>query len=325
MDPLCHTLVGATLGCTGLQKTTRYSRVILIVAANLPDIDVITHFMDGNASYAFRRGITHGLPALIVLPLLLTLLILGWHRLRRGSEKGTGPPVSPRWLLALSLIGVWSHPTLDWMNTYGMRWLMPMVDKWYYGDTLFIMDWIIWLALAAALLASRSRALVTGRWYGRPATLGLAFLVGYIAFNFNVTRLAESTALQALEANPPKRLLASPIPLNPLRRELVLEYAEEYRFAAFVYSDNPSLAFHERVVPKGRPEDLERVRSIRDGRRFLHWARFPYSVAETVGDRRRITVADARYVPDIDNPRIDGFAVFRTEVPLDSPPAISGR
>ena len=54
MDPICHTLVGASLGCTGLEKKTRYGRATLIVAANLPDIDVVAHFMGGAASYAFR-------------------------------------------------------------------------------------------------------------------------------------------------------------------------------------------------------------------------------------------------------------------------------
>jgi len=32
------------------------------------------------------------------------------------------------------------HPTLDWLNTYGMRWLMPFSGRWFYGDAVFIVD-----------------------------------------------------------------------------------------------------------------------------------------------------------------------------------------
>jgi len=318
MDPLCHTLVGAALGCTGLEKTTRYSRTTLIIAANLPDIDVVAHFMGGTASYAFRRGITHGLPALIVLPILLTLAVLGWDRLRNNRhpwrEDGS-PPVVARWVLILALIGVWSHPALDWLNTYGMRWLMPMVNEWYYGDTLFIMDWVVWLSLLAGVVAhyrgfNRMRA-----WFMRPANWSLGFLLAYIVFNFNLTGVAERSAWRALKDDPPLRLFASPVPLNPLRRELVIEYPNHYSFADYSWTGTPALSMRARIVAKGDAENLTRARSTQDGRWFLHWARFPYSTSQIRNGQLEVTVIDARYVADIDNQRLDGFAIFETTLP----------
>jgi len=308
MDPLCHTLVGATLGCTGLQRTTAYSRLTLVVAANLPDIDVVAHFMDGTASYAFRRGITHGIPALIILPFLLTLAVIGWHRW--FGRKPTEPPLSARWLLILSFVGVWSHPTLDWMNTYGMRWLMPMVNEWYYGDTLFIIDWIIWLVLAAALLASRNRFSRNLAWYFRPATLGLAFLVGYIGLNAGITRMAEQAAMNSLDERP-ARLLASPVPFDFRQRQMVLEYDEEYRIAEYRFGADDAFRLTGQRIPKGPQENLDRVAATKFGGWFMHWARFPYSLIETVDGREYIIVADARYVPDLADQRLDGFGVFR--------------
>jgi inner membrane protein len=312
MDPVCHTLVGAALGRTGLEARTRYGRVTLIVAANLPDIDVVTHFMSGTASYAFRRGVTHGLPAMIVLPALLTLAVLGWHRL--VGRRSQGPPMSPGWLLTLSLLGVATHPTLDWMNNYGMRWLMPVVNEWFYGDTLFIIDWILWLALTAGLLASRRRPAGSQAWYRRPSTLSLGFMVGYIAFNFGVTRTAEFTALAALEHDPPARIMASPVPFTPLRRNIVLDYPRVYRFAEFRVGAGDDFRLTDRVVPKGDPDDLRLVAATRNGGWFLHWARFPYSVSRLTEAGRKVVVADARYVPDLDDRRLDGFAVYELEL-----------
>ena len=318
MDPLCHTLVGATLGCTGLEKTTAYSRITLIVAANLPDIDVVAHFMDGTASYAFRRGITHGVPALIILPFLLTLAVIGWHRW--FGKRQQGPPLSARWLLILSFIGVWSHPTLDWMNTYGMRWLMPMVNQWYYGDTLFIIDWIVWLVLALAVVLTRFPFAKSASWYLRPASIALAFLVAYIGANANITRMAESAAIAA-SAEPPVRLLASPVPYDFRRRELVLEYADEYLIGEYRYGTVEPFRLTGKRIPKGPEEYLEQVAATKFGGWFMHWVRFPYTLIETVDGRQYITVADARYVPDLRYQRLDGFAVFR--LPLSDDPDAS--
>ena len=174
MDPICHTLVGATLSRTGLETKTRYAAATLIIAANLPDIDVVAHAMGTTASYAYRRGITHGIPALIILPILLAAAVWLFGRNRGGGAQG--PPVSFKGLLLLSTIGVVSHPILDWMNTYGMRWLMPIVDRWYYGDTLFIIDWIAWLILAVGLTFAIVQRKTPLAWYRRPANLALTAL-----------------------------------------------------------------------------------------------------------------------------------------------------
>ena len=71
MDPVCHTLVGAVLGSTGLERKTRFGRVTLILGANLPDVDVISYGWGETVALGFRRGVTHGIPALLILPVLL--------------------------------------------------------------------------------------------------------------------------------------------------------------------------------------------------------------------------------------------------------------
>lgn len=316
MDPVCHTLVGGALAATGLKDKTRFGTATLLVAANLPDIDVAAQFMGDVASYGFRRGITHGLPAVVVLPVLLALAMFALARLRPARD---GTAASWRWLLALSAIGVATHPVLDWMNNYGMRWLMPFVDRWFYGDTLFIIDLVMYALLAAGLVASRFldwRALPVPR---RPAVVALTAVVAYIGMNFAITQHAKAVVVREYAGDPPRRFMASPVPLNPLRRDIVLEYSDEYRFATVRVLHGERLTLDPEPLPKGSPALLDAAARTADGRVFLHWARFPYVVGDAGAGRLR--VADARYVPDIDNPRLDGFAILTLDLPPGSVPA----
>jgi nucleoside-diphosphate-sugar epimerase len=43
MDPVCHTLAGAAIGEAGLKQRTSLGMATLIVAANLPDVDVLVY------------------------------------------------------------------------------------------------------------------------------------------------------------------------------------------------------------------------------------------------------------------------------------------
>ena len=305
MDPICHTLVGAAIATTGLEKKTRYGRATLLIAANLPDIDACAFLAGQTQMYAFRRGITHGLPALVVLPFLLAGLFWAWNRWRPPPK--SGPPASFRWLLILSAIGIASHPALDCLNTYGMRWLMPFSDQWFYGDTLFVIDWIAWGVLAVGLLATR---FITRGKVGRSSVICLLVFGAYVGLNFAITKTAESVVREALVDSPPQSLMASPVVLNPLRRDIVLEYPDRYRFGAYVPGRTPSFQLDDRVIEKGDPRDFERARERVEGRRFLYWARFPYVQSNTVNGVTTILLADARYVPDLENRRFAGFAVI---------------
>lgn len=153
MDPLTHTLVGASLATTRLGRMTRLATPALVIGANLPDVDVLSYFRGEDFALGFRRGWTHGVLALVVLPALLAGLLMLWDRWR--GYRHPDRPLSPRWLLALSYLACLTHPFLDWLNNYGMRWWMPIRDTWYYGDSVFIMDPWLWLILGLGWLIGR--------------------------------------------------------------------------------------------------------------------------------------------------------------------------
>lgn len=159
MDPLAHTLAGATLAETRLKDLTTLSAPALILGANAPDVDAVTMLMGRDLSLWFRRGWTHGVLAMVVLPVALTLLLLLFDKVAarlRGTEARAraGP------LLGLSGLAVISHSLLDWLNIYGIRLLMPFDGKWFYGDALFIVDPWLWLLFGASAVLAHSASRV---------------------------------------------------------------------------------------------------------------------------------------------------------------------
>lgn len=144
--------MGAALARTGLDRRTPLATATLVIAANAPDVDVLSYVEGPYHALACRRGITHGLPAQLLLPFAVAAAVLAWDRWVRRRRDPTREPVKPSQVLLLSFLGVLTHPALDWLNVYGMRWGLPFSGTWSYGDTLFIIDPWLWLLLGGAVL-----------------------------------------------------------------------------------------------------------------------------------------------------------------------------
>jgi len=158
VDPVAHTLAGAALAKAGLERRTALAFPTLLIGANLPDVDIAAYWWGETFALTFRRGWTHGVLALAVLPVVLTGLMLAWDRWVRRARAPAAPPASPGALLLLSAVAVASHPLLDLLNVYGIRLLMPFSDRWFYGDVLFIVDPWFWLVLGAGVLMADAGA-----------------------------------------------------------------------------------------------------------------------------------------------------------------------
>ena len=87
MDPIAHTFLGASLAGTGLRRVTPLATAALVIGANAPDIDVLASFAGSYAALALRRGWTHGVLAIVVLPFVVTGALLLWDRLRPGRAE----------------------------------------------------------------------------------------------------------------------------------------------------------------------------------------------------------------------------------------------
>jgi inner membrane protein len=218
----------------------------------------------------------------VVLPFLLTGAILLFDRaLRRMSRAVLPSAVAPRQVLLLATISILTHPILDTLNTYGVRWLMPFRGDWFYGDTLFIVDPWLWLALGVGVALSRRRSRGYAVVATRPARMALAVAVGYVAVMLLAGAAARAIArreLGALCGAPVERLMAGPEPVTPLVRSVVAQQGDVYRVGTFHWFRRPHLdAASLRAFPVPRPDDpmLRAAAATPVGRRFLTWARFP--------------------------------------------------
>jgi inner membrane protein len=288
MDNVCHTLVGAAFGRAGLASRSRLGSATLMIAANLPDVDVLV-FATSMPSVAFRRGWTHGVLAQALLPLALAGLMLLIGRLRRRDDGG--PPVRLGWLIVLSYVGVLSHVLLDLLNNYGIRLLAPLDWRWFYGDAVFIIDPWLWVTLGVGIaLARRYRRTL-------PAMVALAVAALYIAAMVGGARVARAHVIDAWRAghgSDPVALMVGPVPVTPFQRDVIVDAGDRYELGTFRWF--PARVTFDETVPKndGDPRVL-RARDAPNIRGILVWSRFPFWRFEPVPGGTRVSVSDARF------------------------------
>jgi inner membrane protein len=300
MDNLTHSLVGAVLGQAGLKRTTGLAMPALIIGANLPDVDAACFFwLEGTEHLAFRRGITHGPPALVLLPLILAGILWGWDRwqMKRCTRPEARLPVRFGWLYAMAFIGCLSHPFFDWLNVYGIRLLEPFSSQWFYGDTLFIIDPWLWALLIGSVWWSRRREKVGGEWM-RPARVGIAVGLAYIGVNGIVTVVGADQYRGGPVAG--AMAIASPLPFwGPFRREYIFG----------MHGSVDQYAINGKLVGECRLPDLTaQRRNNAQLDAFLFWSRVPFATRAADGS---VILRDARFT----DPRVgDRFSLALPDV-----------
>lgn len=289
MDNICHTLVGATLGEAGLRRRTRYASATLMIASNLPDLDVLV-FATDIPSQEFRRGWTHGTPAQLLLPIALAGAVTLIGRARPAAPGS--PPLDVKWLLALSYVGVFLHVFMDFLNNYGIRLLMPLVERWFYGDTLFIIDPWLWATFAAGIWLARRQQLA------RPAQLALITAALYIGVMFGSARAARAIvrdAWTAANGTPPVALMVGPQPVTPFTRAVIIDAGDHYVTGTFRWASS-AVELDPQTVPKNDTHPaVAAARQVREIRGFLVWSRFPFWTIEPTDGGTRVSVGDMRF------------------------------
>lgn len=292
MDNLCHTLVGAALAEAGLKRRTPYGTATLLISANLPDLDALVFFTD-TPSVSFRRGWTHGLLADAFLPIALTAAVMVWGRVAARRRAGTGASkLDPAALLALSYVGLFSHVLLDFLNSYGIRLLMPFSGRWFYGDSVFIIDPWLWLVFGLGVAWARARATVA------PARLALAVAAVYIAGMLWLGVYSRQLVLhgwQAAHGTSPRMLMVGPVPLDPFRKAIIVDAGDHYETGTLTLWPR-AIRFDSRAVAKNdEGPAVQRARADPKVQAILIWARFPYYEIEPSGNGVLVTLRDLRF------------------------------
>lgn len=193
MENIAHSLCGWRLSQLGFARDLGpRGWLVGVMAANLPDVDVLHYAFDYDVANWYHRGITHS--------------FFGWPFLALA-----GAAVSHRWLgtaryrdhLALWAAGLSSHALMDWPTTWGTLLFWPLSSVRFGLEWIFIVDPAYWL-----LLGLLPRLLRT--WGPAPAArTGLLALAAWALF---CAMMKEQAAMQA-----PEPVRTFPAPLAPFQ------------------------------------------------------------------------------------------------------------
>ena len=209
MDSLTQAVLGAAVGEATLGRKVG-NKALLWGAAlgTLPDLDVLYPFADPVSAFTWHRGPSHSIFVLAALTPLVVWLIRKLHpdtaELRRG------------WYALVFLVFA-THVLLDCFTVYGTQVLWPLPVGPVGWATIFIIDPLYTLPLAAGVLAallSRRSAVRAWRWN----LAGLALSSLYLAWSAGAKLYADHQVRQLLERDgiTYQRLQTQPTPLNTL-------------------------------------------------------------------------------------------------------------
>lgn len=296
MDNLTHSLTGFSLARSGFDRFCPRATLLMILAANVPDLDIIG-LQGGPLRYLeWHRGYSHSLVCLPLFGLLPVLVVTAIYRQRL--------PWAKAWILCC--VGVGSHLLIDWTNSYGVRFLLPFSSAWFHLDLNSLYDgWILAVLLFAALWPLLARLVSSeigerARPGRRTALFALAFFVMFDLARGVLHQQAIAQLNSRLYGNaPPLETAALPEPFTPFRWTGVVETANAYRL--FTVSTLGDLNVEaSRIFYKPSPQrSIENARRTEPFRYFLYFARFPvWSEARAFVDEnpgKQLDLTDLRF------------------------------
>lgn len=304
-------LTGAVLARTGFNRRAAYATLALVIAAELPDIDMARIWIGPAAgpltNFQHHRGITHTLLAAPFEAALVTGVFFLVHRMRK--RPATTAPANWLILFAGTLIALLSHLLLDWTNNYGVRPFFPFDPHWYAGSFVFIFEPILFLILLGPLLlpplfgligseiGSRKRTFPSPNW----AWIALTLVAVLYLYRYNEHTKALTLASQTAPSDA-TRFFASPYPVTPWKWAVITDTPEAYHLSTVDTRNGETEPPRPSDTVYKLPADLAILAAKRTslGQAYLDWSSFPV-LTEQMDDTdphhplNAVTFADARY------------------------------
>ncbi len=288
----------------------------MTLAAEAPDLDVLSSFNGPVYGFAHHRGFTHSFLGLIVVSgAVVGLMYLLW--ILRGRKTNT-PDIPPRWglLFVFAYIAGLSHILLDFTNNYGIRPFWPFFEKWYSWDIVFIVEPALYIFLIAGLvlpgLLLGQQPLPRGRM---AATIALLWVVALYAVRDHEHR----HALHAIEHEHSAGAAPLRVSVYPYAWSLFRWYGVVETKDSFITSDLDSRTgeldrseLEQIPKPPETPATLAAKRSYL-GRVYLDWARYPLVTESSDGLDYHVEFRDLRF----GYPRMGRSVVLSASVDLD--------
>jgi inner membrane protein len=310
LEPITHFLTGACLGRSGFNRKTALATATMTLAAEAPDLDILSRFHGPAFALAHHRGFTHSLLGLVLMAALVVGFIYLVWRLR--GRKTKDPNLPPRWglLFLFAYIAGLSHLLLDFTNNYGIRPFWPFSEKWYSWDIVFIVEPVMLILLVGGLVLPSLFALINeeigAHSKGPRGRLAAILALAGIVVLWGVRDYEHRRAVNAMEARlyrnaDPIRASAYPYMWNPFRWYGVVE-ANTFFATMQVESSIPDVDPDDRMriyyKPEETPVTLAAKRSYL-GRVYLDWAKYPFTETQKLQPPQQgyiVSFQDLRYV-----------------------------
>ncbi len=279
------------MGRAGLNRKTALATAVLTLAAEAPDLDVLSRFGGPAFGFAHHRGFTHsflGVP--LDAAVVVAFVYLIW-RLRGRKVKDPNRP--PRWgvLFCYACLAGLSHILLDFTNNYGVRPFWPFSEKWYSWDIVFIFEPVMFTLLLLGLILPSFFSLIDGeigvRARGpRGRVAATLALVGVVLLwglrDFEHRRAVNALAARTYRGADPLRVSAYPALADPFHWYGVVETSSFFALAP-VNSLGPEVDPEGRLEILHKPEETPITIAAKKsylGRVYLDWAQYPITETE---------------------------------------------
>lgn len=166
MDNITHTLTGAIASKSGASAHhTRLFFWVLLLAANLPDIDFFLQFFGDRIFYMeHHRGLSH---SILFAPVFAAFV--------SGILKLSVKNIDFKLVFGFTLLGVLIHIFFDFITSFGTMLFYPLTNTRYSLDLIFIIDpWLTGSMIVFLILARKFKM------HRRKIIWGaIAFIVAY--------------------------------------------------------------------------------------------------------------------------------------------------
>src|SRR4030043_623389 len=194
MDPVTHSLAGATIANLGFKR--KAAMWVLLLSSIAPDFDYITRLWGADIFLRYHRGITHGILALFIVPIIIGLIF--------GYRKGFF------YYSSLAFFGYAAHLFMDLTNQYGTRILSPLDWEQFSLDLIFIFDPYITLGLLLSVILCKFNK-------KRAITIALVTVFLLVAYTGSRNYLHDRTKEFLKERMDANTYMVSPLPNDFLR------------------------------------------------------------------------------------------------------------
>ncbi len=264
MDPITHGLAGLTIANLGFKR--KAAMWVLLLSSIAPDFDYITRFWGTDIFLRYHRGITHGILALFVIPIIIGLIF--------GYRKGF------LYYSFIAFLGYAAHLFMDLTNQYGTRILSPLDWQQYSLDLIFIMDPYITIGLfLSVILCKFNKKRITAI-----ALITVLFLIAYAGGRYYLHGETKEFLRERMDANTYK---ICPLPNDFLRWWFIAKSGNEIK-VGFADLFTQRVCVQETYWIQDKDPFIEKSKETRVVNNFLYFA--TYADAEVRREVGKTTV-----------------------------------